>query len=342
MPLSRAMNKSFLLLVFLSIVLGCGGSSNSDNSNSIPLETGFNPKCTTYNATITIYPSPYEGTLRRCNTSDRQFYVYLPEDYSEVGSSYPAMFSLHGYTSTALTNMSYTGFMKQADINDFVVIYPQGLVHETKGGTHWNTDEIGPGNSVNSIEFLESVLDWVGQNYNIDLNRFYSAGMSNGGFMSYHLACNITSKISAIASVTGSMSVFSYDNCNAQPTSVMQIHGSVDTVVPYDGTVSASGVGFKGIEDVMEFWSSNNICNIEPSIETLPDISANGVSGTHRIYSECANDVEVQLYFLEGVGHDWPENYEVDGNGGTGLYDINSAEIIWTFFNNFDQLGKRQ
>jgi polyhydroxybutyrate depolymerase len=251
------------------------------------------------------------------------------------------MFSLHGYTSTALTNMSYTGFMKQADINDFVIIYPQGLVHETKGGTHWNTDEIGPGNSVNSIEFLESVLDWVGQNYNVDLNRFFSAGMSNGGFMSYHLACNITSKISAIASVTGSMSVFSYDNCNAQPTSVMQIHGSVDTVVPYDGTVSASGVGFKGIEDVMEFWSTNNVCNLEPSIETLPDISANGVSGTHRIYSECANDVEVQLYFLEGVGHDWPENYEVDENGGTGLYDINSAEIIWTFFNNFDQLGKR-
>ena len=166
--------------------------------------------------------------------------------------------------------------------------------------------------------------------------------MSNGGFMSYHLACNINSKIAAIASVTGSMSVFSYDNCNAQPTSVMQIHGTVDTIVPYDGTVTASGVGFKGIEDVMEFWSNNNVCNLEPSIATLSDISGNGVSGTHRIYSECANDVEVQLYLLEGVGHDWPENYEVDGNGGTGQYDINSAEIIWAFFNNFDQLGRKQ
>ena len=79
-----------------------------------------------------------------------------------------------------------------------------------------------------------------------------------------------------------------------------------------------------------------------PTIGTLSDISGNGVSGTHRIYSECANDVEVQLYLLEGVGHDWPENYEVDGNGGTGQYDINSAEIIWAFFNNFDQLGRKQ
>ena len=239
------MNKSLLLFIFLSLIIGCGESSSSNNSSSIPLETGFNPNCSTYSATITIYPSPYEGTLRRCIASDRQFYIYLPENYSEVGTPYPAMFSLHGYTSTALTNMSYTGFMKQADINDFVVIYPQGLVHETKGGTHWNIDEIGPGNSVNSIEFLESVLDWVGQNYNINLNQFYSAGMSNGGFMSYHLACNINSKIAAIASVTGSMSVFSYDNCNAQPTSVMQIHGTVDTIVPYDGTVTASGVGFQ-------------------------------------------------------------------------------------------------
>ena len=91
-----------------------------------------------------------------------------------------------------------------------------------------------------------------------------------------------------------------------------------------------------------EFWSNNNVCDLEPSIATLSDISGNGVSGTHSIYSECANDVEVQLYLLEGVGHDWPENYEVDGNGGTGQYDINSAEIIWAFFNNFDQLGRKQ
>ena len=89
------MNKSLLLFIFLSLVLGCGESSNSDNRSSIPLESGFNPKCSTYSATITIYPSPYQGTLRRCIASDRQFYIYLPENYSEVGTPYPAMFSLH-------------------------------------------------------------------------------------------------------------------------------------------------------------------------------------------------------------------------------------------------------
>ena len=143
-------------------------------------------------------------------------------------------------------------------------------MHETKGGTHWNIDEIGPGNSVNSIAFLESVLDWAGENFNVDLKRFYSAGMSNGGFMSYHLACNISSKIAAVASVTGAMSSFTYDNCSAQPTSVLQIHGTEDSVVPYAGSLTASGVGFVGIDDVMDFWARNNSCDLEPTIFAYP------------------------------------------------------------------------
>nr|GIR52528.1 MAG: hypothetical protein CM15mP61_12370 [Gammaproteobacteria bacterium] len=102
-----------------------------------------------------------------------------------------------------------------------------------------------------------------------------------------------------------------------------------DTIVPYDGTVTASGVGFQRHRGRYGVLVDNNVCNLEP-YPTLSDISGKGVSGTHRIYSECANDVEVQLYLLEGVGHDWPENYEVDGKGDWSVR-INSAEIIWAF-----------
>ena len=63
-----------------------------------------------------------------------------------------------------------------ADAFNLIVIYPQGLVHESKGGTHWNIDEIGPGNSVNSIAFLESVLDWSWENFNVDLKDFTQLG----------------------------------------------------------------------------------------------------------------------------------------------------------------------
>ena len=60
--------------------------------------------------------------------------------------------------------------------------------------------------------------------------------MSNGGFMSYHLACNLSSKIAAIASVTGSMSKQTYESCSPEhPTPVLQIHGTLDGTVPFDG-----------------------------------------------------------------------------------------------------------
>ena len=346
MPLSRAMTKYKLLLPLILFLVHCGSSDEGNPSSNEPPPdyfaptfsvNGFDPQCE-YMPIIEIYPPPYEGQELSCRTSERLFYLYLPKDYSEIEAAFPAMFSLHGYTSTAETNINYTDFQKLADAENFIVIYPQGLVHETKGGTHWNIDEIGPGNSVNSIAFLESVLDWAGENFNVDLKRFYSAGMSNGGFMSYHLACNISSKIAAVASVTGAMSSFTYDNCSAQPTSVLQIHGMEDTVVPYAGTITSQGVGYRGIEDVMDFWARNNSCDLEPTIFPIPDISGDGQGGSHKIFSNCANGVSVELYLLDGMGHEWPGKYE--RYGGSDEFDITSAEVIWSFFNQFNIDGR--
>ena len=90
--------------------------------------------------------------------------------------------------------------------------------------------------TTDDVDFISSLIDWAADNYNVDLNRVYSTGMSNGGYMSYHLACNLSEKVAAIASVTGSMTPDTYNDCSPNhPTAIMQIHGDVDTVVPYFG-----------------------------------------------------------------------------------------------------------
>ena len=48
------------------------------------------------------------------------------------------------------------------------------------------------------------LIDYMVNNYSVDKQRIYACGLSNGGFMSYYLACNLPNKIAAIASVAGS------------------------------------------------------------------------------------------------------------------------------------------
>ena len=85
--------------------------------------------------------------------------------------------------------------------------------------------------------------------YDIDKSRIYSTGMSNGGYMSYLLACGSTDKFAAIASVTGSMTTDTFDNCApSRPISTLQIHGELDGTVPIDGSL-----GTLALADVIDY-----------------------------------------------------------------------------------------
>ena len=167
---------------------------------------------------------------------------------------YPLLFSLHGYTSLALWNLSYTGFQSIADKEKFIVIYPQGLILNSTGETHWNVGGWTIGSKSKDVDFISDLIDWTKTKYKIDLSRIYSVGMSNGGFMSYHLACNLGDKIAAIGSVTGSMTPETLESCRPNhPTPVIQIHGKQDFTVPYSGNSI-----MLPIDEVVEYYNYNN------------------------------------------------------------------------------------
>tara|TARA_B100001989_G_C24446311_1_gene416628 strand:- start:124 stop:924 length:801 start_codon:yes stop_codon:yes gene_type:complete len=256
---------------------------------------------------------------------ERELYVYIPESYSENSDPVPLLFSLHGYTSRAIWNLGYTGFQSLADQENFIVIYPQGSILSTTGQTHWNVGGWTIGSNTDDVDFIESLIDYFGANYNIDLERVYSTGMSNGGFMSYHLACNLSSKISAIASVTGSMTNQTYNGCNPiHPTPILQIHGSSDMTVPYWGNSI-----MKPIPEVMDYWAQYNICNLL-SVDDFFDSNGDGFTGDFYYYSQCLNNIEVHLWYLENFGHSWPS---IPGD------DIHGAYVIWNFLKRYDING---
>ncbi len=255
---------------------------------------------------------------------DRDFFLYVPEIYDDAAPA-PLVFCFHGYGSSAIANVSYTGFRPVADTAGFILITPQGT-QDAFGTPHWN---VGWGtSSVDDVSFVEDMIDYVNDNYNLNNDRIYSTGMSNGGFMSYLLACQLNDKIAAIASVTGSMSPPTASNCNPNhPTPILQIHGTADPTVPYEGDIFS-----QNIDDVLSYWVNHNNCNTPPSQIPIPDINeGDGSTVDHFIYGSGDNGSTVELFKVYNGGHDWP--------GAFGNFDISSNIEIWKFFSKFDING---
>jgi polyhydroxybutyrate depolymerase len=253
---------------------------------------------------------------------NRSWTVYLPVGYP-TGESLPLVLALHGLTQTGQNIMQFSGFNSIADTGNFVVVYPNGV------NNSWNVGFSG-GSTADDVGFLSALIDTLHQQYNIDLNRVYSTGFSNGGFMSYRLACELGNRIAAIAPVAGTMTDGSYNLCTPQRSvPVLHIHGTNDFVVSYNG-----GFGNKSVDQVLAFWNSFNNCPATPVVEELPDLVAEGSTVERHTWAPCNEFSEVMLLKVINGGHTWPGSVGVTGIGITNR-DIVASSEIWNFVKRF-------
>ena len=130
----------------------------------------------------------------------REYLLYVPAVYTGA-TAVPLIINLHGYTSSNVAQEFYGDFRPIADTANFLIVHPNGTIDD-QGNRFWNT--FGGNSTVDDVGFIAQLIDSLRAVYNIDPNRIYATGMSNGGFMSYQLACDLNNRIAAIASVTGS------------------------------------------------------------------------------------------------------------------------------------------
>lgn len=256
----------------------------------------------------------------------RDYIVHIPSSYDNK-VPIPLVLCFHGYGGTA-SGISYTNFNDVSDTANFIVVYPQGTLLKRK--SHWNVGGWTLDSKIDDVGFISSLLDSLSERYNINQSRIYSTGMSNGGYMSFLLACQLSDRIAAIASVTGSMTPQTYNLCNPQrPIPVLQIHGTNDQKVPYKGNRKWS----LSINKVLEYWINHNNCDITPVEMPFPDINNSNESNVHRLsWLNGDNSVITDHIIVNGGGHDW---FGVWGN-----MDINSTAEIWKFFSQYDINGK--
>ena len=260
----------------------------------------------------------------------RDYILYIPEIY-DGNTTVPLVLNFHGFGSSASQQMFYGDFRDIADTEGFLLVHPEGTTFI--GNQFWNVGFPGISSTIDDVGFTEALIDELATLYAIDLDRVYATGMSNGGFMSFLLACQLSEKIAAVASVTGSMTQDTFDDCNAQrPTPVLQIHGTEDDVVLYNGNTLSIPIA-----DVISYWVDYNNCETTPTTTTFPDIDpSDGSTIEHSVYEDGDNGITTEHMKVIGGGHTWPGS--VINTGGTNQ-DIDASMEIWLFFSRFDING---
>ena len=295
-------------------------------------------------STLLIMVSLVSAQLNTRNlTWDGTERVYLEYVSSIYDSQEPTqvIFCLHGLGDD-MTNFYNIGFNEIVDTANGIVIVPQALDAEVpmlgSVGYCWNAGvgavvpmlgEIILNQDVDDTGFLTAILDSLENNYNIDTERVYFVGFSLGGFMCNRMASDISDRITAIASVSGTYGLY-YTPEPFQNIDVIHIHGTADETIGYDeGMMVIEGYGEidagMGAQELVDFWVNYNNCSEVPVYYQYPDTEADGFTFERYIYMNGDNESTVAHIKVNEGTHTW---YYTPAN------DVDYRNEIWRFFKN--------
>jgi polyhydroxybutyrate depolymerase len=221
-----------------------------------------------------LAPGDYNETINSVGES-RTFILHIPTGYT--GSvAMPAILDFHpaGVNDSYMEGMS--GWKGKCDTEGCIVVYPEGD-NET-----WNAGYCC-GGGPNDVQFARDIITWLKANTNLDVKRIYASGGSNGGALTYALACEASDVIAAVAAVdfrcvTGSdpgaggatMSPSNNTACTCpnlkRPITVVEWEEQQDTgFVLYQGGVSSTGLGLVGAVANIETFGYFSGCTGSPT-----------------------------------------------------------------------------
>ncbi len=233
----------------------------------------------------------------------RTFALFRPANLT-ASQQVPLVIAMHGFGGTGTTFEAVTGFDQRAQAAGFVVAYPDGLTASWNAGVCCG-DSLGL--NVDDVGFISRLIDQLVAQGGVDPKRIYATGFSNGGFMAHRLACDLTDKIAAIASVAGGYG----SPCHpSRPISVLEMHGTDDQVVPMLGGDFGRYAKFPASMTLMAQWASLDGCSPTPA-------AAQTATTKTTTWSRCRGGTTVQLDAVVGAGHEW-----VAG----------ATDTVWAFF----------
>ena len=258
------------------------------------------------------------------NGISRDYILYIPEN---LPTNAPLVVVSHGYTSSAKTMMSYSGMNKVADEEKFLVVYPQGT-KDQRGNNFFNVGyEFHASSKVDDLGFIKALVTKLTDDYQVNPNHVFATGMSNGGDLSYFLACYASDMFQAVAPIAGTMMQTTIETCKPQKgMPIFAVHGKADEVTYFDGDMANRDKWgpYPGIPAVIEHWVDVNAVEISKQVDldNITNFTASNEALSFDRYLSETSDHEVWLYIHSG-GHDWS------------LKELDTSSEIWSFFTRY-------
>jgi len=276
-------------------------------------------------------PGDYTYTIEH-DSLRREYIVHVPARYNAANPT-PLLISLHGggaHMQYQASDENY-GQISKSERENFIVVFPNGYSRMPSGKlATWNAgDCCGPARNrnIDDVGFIRQVVGNVTQQLNIDRQRIFATGMSNGGLMAHRLACEMADTFKAIAAVAGT------DNtrvCSPKnPVSVLLIHAKNDNHVLFEGGAGEAARGsqvnsFTSVPETISRWVRRDGCSAAPKrVLDKPGAYCDKYAG-------CQGNAEVELCVTETGAHSWPGASKTRGEAASTA--ISANDVMWDFF----------
>jgi polyhydroxybutyrate depolymerase len=264
------------------------------------------------------------------NGRERSYRLHVPPGPVRSASS-ALVVALHGGGGNGANLQAKVGLDAIADREGFLVAYPDGSGRLGDYLLTWNAGNCcgyALDEQVDDTGFVRAMVSDIARTYSVDPRRTYATGMSNGGMMSYRLACEAADLFAAVAPVAGALNL---EVCEpSEPVSVLAIHGTADQHVLFEGGAPAVTVDShpridRSVHYAMTYWAARDGCALEPTREQAGVV-------VHEVYSGCEAGLAVELIAIDGGEHAWPGALKFSPQGDEPSRAVNASEAIWDFF----------
>ncbi|WP_335069323.1 alpha/beta hydrolase family esterase [Nostoc sp.] len=303
----------YVLIGFLSTTLAVTSNSIQVEAKSIPREK--------------IFQSENYGTLTNQGKL-RTYYMYTPKSYNHKHAM-SLVLVFHGDNGSGNSIAKTSRFNNLAKAFGFIVVYPNGLDHQWSFTGHVRQ-------KVDDISFVTALIGHIEQIRNINRRKIYATGFSQGGILTQALACKLSNKIAAFASVAGSLTTRFAHSCHPTVSiSMMMINGTNDFSVHYHGDAITQKEALVSIPETANFWRRHDQCTSSSQFQHLtPTKSRNHLQVKAFRYSGCRNGSEVLQFAVVNGGHFWPGGASTDPKLSQVNIQLgfNASKAIWSFF----------
>ncbi|MDB5971817.1 MAG: hypothetical protein JWQ90_4267 [Hydrocarboniphaga sp.] len=256
------------------------------------------------------------------NGNSRTIIVVRPEPAT---TGVAAVVMLHGNGGTPQNQANLAEIAPQVAARGLWVFLPAAV-----NGV-WDDDPANSDPSKDDVGFISRVIDIAVTGYGLDPDRVYAAGLSNGGFMSQRLSCELSDRLAAVGVVSAALRNGLAGSCTTGlPRPITLIVGTSDPIVPYGGIGN-----IRSADNTLAFWAQRNGCDTSAAVVTdLPDSTADGTTVQRIVNETCGSGKEVARYAVTGGGHAWPGGWQYLPIPliGTTSTDIDATSILFDFF----------